>query len=1244
MLKTTNIYKALLFTVTFLLLTNNVFSQANYLIFNHITTTNGLSSNIVNKIYQDSDGFIWFCTLNGLNRYDSYNVVVYNHNFNDKNTIGSNNITDIIEISGNIFWVATGDSGIFEFDKFTGYFKPLHINKTINLNIRELYKDTDNTIWIATAGGGLYNYNLGDSSIIVFNTTSKGKYFHSDFIASIKKDKLNNIWIGTTTGELIRLNCKKHTVKTFKLYGSNKGLPFSAYQGYVYIDTDNNVWYCSPVGLFMYDKNTEHIKHYKAGNTEYSLSSNAVTSIIEYKKDIFFITTDHGGLNILNKKTGKINIHKSVKWDNTTINNDQLYYLYKSRDNIFWIGSYNGGVNVLNDKDKFYKQKYLLDNEQRLNCCNYTMAFCEDSKNNIWVGYDGQGVDIFDSNLILKKHLSDKTLNGNVVLTLYTDNTGDIWAGHYLKGITYYNKKAFTKIVNNSNVLKTNYFNTVSSIFQINNNEYFIGTINAGLTVYNKKNKTFREVKLPKNRDINYRVLVFYKDSEDNIWIGTHICLFKYKNNNITPYYYYLKDTIKQYKYKINAITESNNILWFATEHGLKMYDKINDNIIQYPDTLRLIEYRIKSVLPDNNNNLWMGTTNGLLKFSYNNNSLRKYEISDGLSDNSFNRNAAILTKNGKMLFGTPNGFIAFIPDSVKDNLKKPPIFITKFKIANKTVYVNGSNNILEKNICFTDTIILTWQQAKNISFEFTALSYIYPEKNRYKYMLTGVDEDWVLSEQKGKAKYTNIKPGIYIFKVKGSNNDNIWNEKTTTLVIRVIPPFWQTIWFKIIEIIAAIFMLLFIIQLRNRRLKRENDILEQKVLERTQQINEQKEELIQQNEIIEMHTKNLEHLVNERTSELKKAKEKAEESDRLKSAFLANMSHEIRTPLNAIIGFSSLLAGEDFGIDDRKRFHQIINENTEFLLRLIDDILDLSIIEANQLVINKTVFHINELMDNLYSNFSLTNKNKNVEIKLNNSVYNQHIKVYTDRLRLRQILINLMQNAIKFTKKGFIELGLFSENNNLVFYIKDTGTGISEENQILIFDRFRKLNKDGSVRGIGLGLSISKKLVDILGGNITLESELGKGSTFYLTIEKENIVTNKKISINATNKDVEFKWINKKILIAEDEPANSLFLEKLLKKSNPDVDIVRNGLEAVEKIRGGKKYDIIFMDIKMPVMDGFKALKEIKKINPKQIVIAQTAFARIEDEYEIYNAGFDQYIAKPINVDKLISILNNLL
>jgi len=1238
------IYKKLFFAAILLLLINNLFSQTNYLLFNHITTNNGLSNNVVNKIYQDSDGFMWFCTLNGLNRYDSYNVIVYKHDSGDKNSIGSNIITDIIEVSDNLFWVATGDSGIFEFDKFTGKFKPLHINKTMNLNIRDLYKDSNSSIWIGTAGGGLYHYNLSDSSIVAFNTSSENKNFHSDFIASVTKDKLNNIWIGTTTGELIRLNCENHTVKTFKLHGSNRGLLFSTFQGYVYVDTDNDVWYCSPVGLFMYNHHTHKIKHYKEGNTKYNLSSNAVTSIIEYKKNIYFITTNHGGLNILNKKTGKIDIHEPVKWDNTTISNDQLYCLYKSKDNVFWIGSYNGGVNVLNDKDKFYKQKYLLNNEQRLNCCNYTMAFCEDSNNNVWVGYDGQGIDIFDSKLSFKKHLSKKILNGNVVLTLYADNSGDIWVGHYLKGITHYNKKIFTGIENNNNELNTNYINTVSSIFQINKDEYFIGTINAGLTVYKKKNKTFTDIELPDYHNIDYRVLDFYKDKENNIWIGTHICLFKYKDNNIIPYFYYLNDTVKQYKYKINAIIESDNILWFATEHGLKIYDKINDNIIQYADTLGLVNYRIKSVLSDNNYNLWLGTTDGLLKFSYKTNTLRKYEISDGLSDNSFNRNAALLTKNGKMIFGTPNGFTVFIPDSVKDNIYKPPVFITNFKIANNPICVNDCNNILEKNICFTDTITLTWEQAKNISFEFTVLNYIYPEKSRCKYMLIGVDKEWTLSEQGDEAKYTNIKPGVYTFKVKGSNNNNIWNEKITSIVINVTPPFWKTVWFRIIEVLFVILVLVLIIQLRNRRLKKENEILEQKVLERTQQINEQKEELIQQNEIIETHKKELEHLVDKRTAELKKAKEKAEESDRLKSAFLANMSHEIRTPLNAIIGFSSLLSGDDFEIDDKKRFYKIINENTEFLLRLIDDILDLSIIEANQLIINKTVFQINELMDNLYSNFALTNKNKEVEIKLNNTVHSQYLNVYTDRLRLRQILINLMQNAIKFTEKGFIELGLFSENNNLIFYVKDTGTGISEKNQKLIFDRFRKLNKDGSVRGIGLGLAISKRLADIFGGNITLESELGKGSTFYLIINKEKIITNQNISIKEPDKNIEFKWVNKKILIAEDEPANSLFLEKLLKKSNPEVDVVKNGLEAVEKIKAGEKYDIIFMDIKMPVMDGFEALKEIKKINPKQIVIAQTAFARIEDEYEIYNAGFDQYIAKPINIDKLISILNNLL
>ncbi len=1243
--------KVLLLSVFFILFIYNTTAQNSNLLFNHITAKNGLSNNTINTIYQDKNGFMWFGTFNGLNKYNGYTFTVFKTETDNKYAIGSNYIVDILEDSDNTFWIATADSGIYILNRHTNKFTPF-LSSTINKNIRDIFEDSKKNIWIATAGGGLYRYNKVDSTILNFiNDTYNKASIAGNYITSITEDTLNNLWLGTTTGELIKYNTTTKVFSNKKLFNSSKGLLFSVFQGKVYADSDNCIWYCTPVGLFAYNIKTDKIKHYKKGNTKYNLSSNAVTSIIEYKKGVFFITTDHGGLNILNKKTGEIHSHKSVKWDNTTISNNQLYTLYKSREGIIWIGSYKGGVNILRDKDKFHLQKNFLEDNQRLNCCNLVRSMSEDNDGNIWIGYDGQGIDVFNPQTNSIKHFNSNdgnTIANNVILSIYKDNIGDMWIGYYLGGITRYSHKSkrFSYLPQFTNTTNNSYLNTILSFYNFSNNtDYLIGTVGAGLKQYNKLTKQYKKVELPHRKgQEKYNIYKIFRDKNKNLWFATQYCVLQFKNGKYKPYYYYYSDTVKKTTYKANDIFEDNNKnLWIATNSGLMLFNRQKNTIVQLADSFGINNYEVQCILEDNNNNLWLSTNNGILKFSYIYNTLRRYGISDGLQNILFNCNSGLIAKNNKIYFGGYNGFVTFCPNTIKDNQYIPPIFITGFKIKNKKASNLDTNSVLTKHIEYVDEITLSYKQAKSISFEFAALSYVNSKKNKYKYLLEGVDDNWVTSNYKNEAKYTNLNQGSYRFKVIGSNNNGIWNKKGKTITITVIPPFWKTIWFSIIEVLLLIAFIVLIIYIRGKKLKKEKNILEKKVVKRTKLISEQKEELIQQKEEIDKHRQNLEQIVEKRTKELVIAKDKAEESDKLKSAFLENMSHEIRTPLNAIIGFSTLLADNDLSLDDNKRYNNIIQDNTGFLLRLIDDILDISTIEANQLIVKKEIFYVNELLDNLYSNFSLTNKNNKVKIVLKNKLANKFIKINTDRLRIRQILNNLLQNAVKFTDEGFIEMGLYSKEEDFIFYVKDTGIGIFKGDLKKIFHRFYKLDKQGTVRGIGLGLPISQKLAHKLGGELTVESELKKGTTFYFTIQKNKIITTEELPMPNIIEHNKLKWNKKHILIVEDEFANLLFLKKVLEKMNCIITVANNGLEATKKIEKGEKFDVILMDIKMPVMNGYEAIKIIKSINPNQKVIAQTAYARIEDEYKLYEAGFDEYIAKPINIEDLFRKTDNI-
>ncbi len=384
----------------------------------------------------------------------------------------------------------------------------------------------------------------------------------------------------------------------------------------------------------------------------------------------------------------------------------------------------------------------------------------------------------------------------------------------------------------------------------------------------------------------------------------------------------------------------------------------------------------------------------------------------------------------------------------------------------------------------------------------------------------------------------------------------------------------------------------------------------------------------------------------NERSEQeyiLKISKEKAEQADKLKTAFLANMSHEIRTPMNSIIGFTSLLSIDDISLDERKLYIQLIQSSGDTLLHLIDDIIDISRIEADQISLQYTLFNLHDFLEELYLKYSrelsMSEKRTLIDFKYLNKTPSNEIEIYTDLNRLKQIISNLVNNSIKFTDKGFIEFGTELKNNNYLFYIKDSGIGLPPDKSEEIFNRFMKLeNSDKLYRGAGLGLTISKKLVELLGGKIWYDSVPGKGSCFYFTLPTStgltfsNFNTSEHNDAKVINK---FDLSGKTILVAEDERSNFMLIEQILKPGKPSIIWAQNGIEAIEKFKNNK-IDLVLMDIKMPNIDGLAATKQMKDINNTIPIIAQTAYAMATDKNKILDAGCDDYITKPIKIAEL--------
>lgn len=1284
------------------------FTQYQNLYFKHLSVENGLSQSTVRSIFQDKLGFMWFGTDIGINKYDGADFTVYKYNAADPNGIPSNYVVDIFEDSFGVLWIATGYAGLCRFDREREVFityvnKPDDSSSISNNSIRAIYEDSKKNLWIGTAGGGLNLYNRqSDSFIHFYHDSLNNSDIGSNYISSIAEDKNGFLWFGSLEGMLTKYDVKTQKGLSFKLFRNDVTDLQNSTFGKVYIDTENNVCFGTEIGLFVYDQKKAVFQHFVKGKTNKFLNENAVTSVIEPEKGVYLIATDHGGLNIYNKKTGTFTYHKHSMYDNSTISNDQLYDIYQSPDGIIWIGSYHGGINIPDRTSMKFKLDNVLANDFDLfNNGNSVTTICEDKDGNIWFGYDGQGIDILHSKTRKIEHMqaSENTSNAilsNSVVEIFRDRSNNMWIGTYLKGMSKIDWKTrrFTHYQYDSNKPDGIGGNNVWTILEDNEGFFWIGLQGNGLDRLDPKTNKFIHFKHdPKDPTSlsNNEIYKVFQDIDGNIWVGTRngLCLFNKKTGHFTRFVSgedITRGIFGKCIYDIYQDADSN--MWIGTDQALNLYDAKNKTFQVFQETDGLNGNAVLSITSDKNNNLWISTNKGLSRFNLKKKRFRNYDVADGLQSSEFNYVSVLNSSTGKLYFGGKSGFNVFYPDSITDNPRIPPVFFTRLTVLNIPIGPRQNTKILTRQINFEKKITLTYKQSV-FSIKFAALNFTNPEKNQYAYWLKGFDNGWNYIGNKQEVTYTNLNPGKYLLMVKGSNNDGIWNENGASLQIIILPPIWKTWWFRILLSLTLIGLLIAFYYIRLAFYKSQQTKLLHLVRERTfqleevavileekqEEINSQNEELMAQKDELEKnnsilteqklqildqnaelfkHRNQLETLVEERTSELMEAKDKAEESDRLKSSFLANLSHEIRTPLNAILGFSSLLGDKAISDQEREEYNGIIQGSSSSLLDLISDILDISKIEAGQMELNLREVSLGTVIHDLVGIFDLFMRRDNVgstkPVQLKMAIGDELLRtiIMTDNLRLTQVISNLINNAIKFTSTGYIEVGCtkLPKVEMLEFYVKDTGIGIKEENQQLVFERFRKIEDDKSTlrRGTGLGLAISYQLVNLLGGSMRLTSKVGEGSVFYFTIplikSDSPYLPVQRDEFTSALPD----FNNCPILVAEDDMANFNYIDKLLKRAKAKVIHAANGKQVLNLLKNNYDVKLILMDIKMPEMDGIETLHELRKINIRIPVIAQTAYALADEVVRLKKEGFDEYISKPIQREYLYFLISKYL
>ncbi len=1203
---------------------------------------------------------VWIGTTDSLDRYDGREI----RSFRPHGLSGAPlNVTvnHVISRGAGSFWVAS-DGGLYSFDRDLGAFQ---LNEEVaNSAVLHALEDSKGDFWFSTDHGLVWSDGETGALVRYTEDSEDGAGIANDYVNSAFERSNGEIWIGTREG----LSIFHPDTRSFENYrGSGSGQLVSSDVLRIVEDQQGRMWLATSKGgleLAYQDESGRWLFDQK-------LEGQGVRVIVDRDNVLWLALGGSGGLCRADLDTydgeGPLPVVRDFKDVNNpwSLASDSLFCLYEDRLGDIWIGTFGKGVNYYSTRRKKLEivQSGLSGSIPLLD--EVVNAFW-DEEDYLWIGTNSglQRVDKADGSVKLFESLADeeRSLGGNLLFTIYRDARGDLWTGGWMSGLNRLSAdgESFERFFPSDapgSISGTNIF----AIEEDSRGSLWVGSLGGGLSRFDYESGTFeRFVNDPNDPDSleNDDVCDILSLGDGRLLVGAAVSLDLFDVDAAV---------FRHFPHRSSAnngngggdvrqlLQDRTGRIWVATSAGLEILNLETGQYRHFGMADGLPSNSIQALLEDRLGSLWLSTSNGISKFEnavtdLENARFRNIAFTEGLPSENFNARAALAGRDGYLYFGGADGFVRFRPEEVVFNSVPPPMALTELLLLETSPDALLTYRPYGGNINSVERVEMPYSRS-NFILKFAALNYLNPEKNRYRYKLDGYDLEWIDAGTTGVATYTQIDPGNYTFYVMGSNNDGVWSEEARRLEVFIAPPWWMTTWFRGLVLALLLVLVVVAYRLRFAYLSRRRRELEERVRQRTAELEattvmlaESKEEIAVQNSELVGHRERLEELIFERTKELEHAKRRAEESDRLKSSFLANVSHEIRTPMNAIIGFSSLLKPEMNNDEkDIEGFIEIIQENGNSLLVLINDILDISMIESNQIVLNNEAIDLFGVLSELQRIHQMQ-ANEGVEVVVEGGEAVKSVCLFSDPVRLRQVLNNLLTNACKFTDEGSIRICCEIKDEQVFFAVIDSGIGIHEDDLKRVFDPFFKVERSSArlYRGTGIGLSISRNLVELMGGRLEVESEWGRGSNFHFALP---LCLSSKQDHSDSEVSNEPSLEGTHILVAEDEETNFIFVDTVLRSQNVRIQRAHNGKEAVDIVRAleDRTHLVVLMDIKMPVMSGLEACRVIKELDASVPVVALTAYAQRSERALIMGEGFDAFLAKPFKASELIELLHGL-